>query len=132
MAAFRALLYLGDKRFDVLQTEYEFSRSTDKKGRPSSNVYGGRIKIKIASSSDTSVIEAMLNSRPKPISGSVSFTEADGDTRVKELVFRNAYIVYFKEALDILGEQPMAIDFTLSAEEMVMGDANNNNHWPRV
>ncbi|MCD8430952.1 type VI secretion system needle protein Hcp, partial [Tenacibaculum finnmarkense genomovar ulcerans] len=71
MGSFRASLELGGKEFDVLQTEYVFSRDTDKKGKIASNVYGGRINITIESTADTSVIEAMLNSQFKAIEGKV-------------------------------------------------------------
>ena len=54
---------MGGKEFDVLYTEYAFSRDTDKKGKVSSNVYGGRVTFEVESTEDTSVIEAMLNSQ---------------------------------------------------------------------
>ena len=60
--AFRASLELNNKEFDVLYSNYEFSRNTDPKGMPSSSVLGGRVKATIESTEDTSVIEAMLNS----------------------------------------------------------------------
>lgn len=42
--AFRASLELNNKEFDVLYSNYEFSRNTDPKGMPSSSVLGGRVK----------------------------------------------------------------------------------------
>ncbi len=40
MGSFRAHLELGGTKFDVLFSEYTFSRSTDKKEKVSSNVIG--------------------------------------------------------------------------------------------
>ncbi len=69
MGSFRAHLELGGTKFDVLFSEYSFSRSTDKKGKVSSNVIGGRVTVEIESTEDTSVIEAMLNSQFKSVEG---------------------------------------------------------------
>ena len=61
MSSFRATLELGGKEYDVLYSNYEFSRTTDKKGQPASSISGGRISVTIESTDDTSTIEAMLN-----------------------------------------------------------------------
>lgn len=43
--AFRASLELNNKEFDVLYSNYEFSRNTDSKGMPSSSVLGINVRI---------------------------------------------------------------------------------------
>ena len=60
MASFRATLEFAGKEYDVLHSEYEFSRTTDAKGKPSSNIQGGRVSVVIESTDDTATIEAML------------------------------------------------------------------------
>ncbi len=69
MGSFRATLELGGKEYDVLYSNYEFSRSTDSKGKPSSNISGGRVIVTIESTEDTTTIEAMLNSQFKSVEG---------------------------------------------------------------
>ncbi len=130
MGSFRASLELGGKEFDVLFSEYEFSRHTDKKGKPSSGVYGGRVKLEVESTGDTSIIEAMLNSQFKSISGKIIYKKTDEDAKMKEVEFKNGYIVNYKETLDVSGEIPMRIAFTVSAEEIVIGNAEIDNRWP--
>ncbi|WP_271784933.1 type VI secretion system tube protein TssD [Aquimarina algiphila] len=130
MGSFRASLELGGKEFDVLSSEYAFSRDTDKKGKISSNVYGGRITMTIESTEDTSVIEAMLNSQFKSVEGKIIYKKTDEDAKMKEVEFKNAYIVYFKEKLDVNGDVPMTINFTVSAEEIIVGNASIHNRWP--
>ncbi len=76
--AFRASLELNNKEFDVLYSNYEFSRNTDPKGMPSSSVLGGRVKATIESTEDTSVIEAMLNSPFKPVEGKIIYKKNGG------------------------------------------------------
>lgn len=130
MGSFRATLELGGKEFDVLATEYVFSRDTDKKGKISSGVYGGRLNVTIESTSDTSAIEAMLNSQFKAIEGKVIFKKSEEDAKMKEIEFKNAYIVYYKESLTVNGDVPMTTNITFSAEEMTIGNAAINNRWP--
>ncbi|MCV6630791.1 MAG: type VI secretion system needle protein Hcp [Flavobacteriaceae bacterium] len=132
MGSFRASLEMGGKEFDVLFCDYSFSRDTDKKGKPSSNVYGGRVTVEIESTEDTSVVESMLNSQFKTIDGKVTFKKTDEDSKMKEVEFKTAYLVYYKETLDVAGEVPMKIKFTVSAEEIVIGNAAIDNRWPKA
>ena len=57
MGSFRATLELGGKEYDVLYSNYEFSRSTDSKGKPSSSISGGRVSVTVESTDDTTAIE---------------------------------------------------------------------------
>ena len=76
MSSFRATLELGGKEYDVLFSNYEFSRTTDKKGQPASSISGGRISVTIESTDDTSTIEAMLNSQFKPVEGKIVYKKS--------------------------------------------------------
>lgn len=121
---------MGGSEFDVLFAEYVFSRDTDKKGKPSSNVHGGRVTVEIESTEDTSVIESMVNSQFKTVEGKIIFKKSDEDAKMKEVEFKNAYLVYYKETMDVADDQPMKIRFTVSAEEIVIGNAAIDNRWP--
>ena len=132
MGSFRASLQLGGKEFDVLYSDYAFSRDTDKKGKPASNVYGGRVTLEVESTEDTSVIEAMLNSQFKAVDGKIIYKKTEEDAKMKEVEFKNAYLVYYKEILDVNGDVPMKIRFTVSAEEIVIGNASIDNRWPKA
>lgn len=128
--SFRASLSIGGSEMDVLYCDYKLSRDTDAKGRPSSGVYGGRITFEIESTEDTSVIETMVNSQFKPFEGTITFKKTDEDAKLKELTFKNAYIVFFQETLDVKGNVPMVVRFTISAEELSLGNATHENRWP--
>lgn len=129
--AFRASLELNNKEFDVLYSNYEFSRNTDPKGMPSSSVLGGRVKATIESTEDTSVIEAMLNSPFKPVEGKIIYKKTEEDAKMKEIQFKNAYIVHYSETLDANNDVPMTINITFSAEEIIVGSAALDNRWPK-
>ncbi len=130
--SFRASLSMGGKEMDVLACDFELSRDTDRKGGPASGVYGGRITFEVESTEDTSVVEAMVNSQFKPFEGTVTFKKTDEDAKMKELSFKNAYVVYYRESLNANGENPMTIKFTVSAEELTLGNATHDNRWAKA
>ncbi len=132
MGSFRATFTLGGKEFDVLYSNYEFSRNTDAKGKPSSNISGGRVEVTFESTEDTSVVEAMLNSQFKPVEGKITYKKTEEDAKMKEIEFKNAYVVFYKETLDVNNDVPMTISVTFSAEEIIIGNAALDNRWPKA
>ena len=132
MGSFRASFEFGGNEYDVLYSNFEFSRNTDSKGKPSSNVLGGRVHLVIESTEDTTVIESMLNGQFKPVEGKIIFKKTDEDAKMKEVTFKNAYVVNYKETLDVTNDVPMRIDVTFSAEEISVGDAILDNRWPKA
>lgn len=129
--SFRASLAMNGVEMDVLYCDFELSRHTDDKGRPASGVYGGRVTFEVETTEDTSVVEAMVNSQFKPFEFTVTFKKTEEDSKLKELVGTNVYLVHYQETLDVSGETPMKMRFTLSAEELTIGNANHGNRWPR-
>jgi hypothetical protein len=127
--AFRATLNLAGKEFDVLDCTYKLNRDVDSKGRPSSNIYGGKVRIHVESTEDTTILEQMV-SQFKPISGSIIFKKGDEEAKMKELEFENAYIIEFEEDIDIVGSRPMTITFTVSAQVLKIGGAQFEQNWP--
>ena len=132
MGSFRASFEFGGNEYDVLYSNFEFSRNTDSKGKPSSNVLGGRVHLVIESTEDTTVIESMLNGQFKPVEGKIVFKKTDEDAKMKEVTFKNAYVVNYKETWDVTNDVPMRIDVTFSAEEISVGDAILDNRWPKA
>ena len=132
MGSFRASFEFGGNEYDVLYSNFEFSRNTDSKGKPSSNVLGGRVHLVIESTEDTTVIESMLNGQFKPVEGKIVFKKTDEDAKMKEVTFKNAYVVNYKETLDVTNDVPMRVDVTFSAEEISVGDAILDNRWPKA
>lgn len=132
MGSFRATLELGGKEYDVLYSNYEFSRNTDSNGKPSSSISGGRVSVTVESTDDTTAIEAMLNSQFKAVDGKIVYKKTDEDAKMKEIEFKNAYIVHYKETLDATNEVPMTIAMTFSAETITVGNAELDNRWPKA
>ncbi len=129
--SFKASLYFGSKQYDLLSCSFSFSRDVDHKGRPSSVVYGGTLSCSIESTEDTTVLESMLNSKHKPISGTVTFFKREEDgAKMKELTYTDGYVIAFNESIEATGGSPMHISFTISARELKVGNATHTNEWP--
>ena len=62
----------------------------------------------------------MLNSQFKPVEGKIIYKKSEEDAKMKEISFKNAYIVHYKETLDVNNEAPMTIGMTLSAENITI------------
>ena len=48
---------------------------------------------------------------------------------MKELKFKEAYIVKYTENFDSTGENPLTESFVLSAKEIELGNAMHINEW---
>lgn len=127
--AFQAKLVIDGKEFDVKKCNYKLRRDVDSKGRPSSDIYGGTIDVTVESTEDTSIIENMVN-QFKPGSGSIVFNRGDQDSKMKELIWENGYIVSFEEGIDVIGKQPMLLSFQVSAQVIKIGGAEITQNWP--
>lgn len=128
--AFRSNLNFEGKDFDILQCDYSFHRDIDLKGRPSSNVYGGRINIEVESTDDSTILAQMVN-QFKPNSGTITFNRGDEEAKMKELSWENGYVIDYSEELDVEGREPMKIRFVISAEKMKMESVEVEQKWPK-
>ena len=89
------------------------------------------VSVVIESTDDTATIEAMLNSQFKQVEGKIVYKKIEEDAKMKEIEFKNAYIVHYKETLDVNNDVPMTIALTFSAELINVGNAALDNRWPK-
>ena len=87
-----------------------------------------KITITVESTGDTDLFEWMTNSFERK-DGSIIFLKRDSEATLKELKFKEAYIVKYKEDFDAAGDNPLTETFTLSAKEIEMGTAKHTNEW---
>lgn len=97
MAELKATVCLQGKDIEVISSHIEFNRKTDNKGRPVTNVIGGRITITVESTRETTILEAMVNCPFKAISGKVIYYNTKDNSIFRVVEFKYAYIVYYKE-----------------------------------
>lgn len=112
----------------ILAVDFGMLQQTDATGRPSSVARGGKIHLTVEGTGATDLFEWMTNSFERK-DGSITFIKRDSDATLKELKFKEAYIVKYTEDFDSTGENPLTESFVLSAEEIVMGNASHKNNW---
>ncbi|MEY8606811.1 type VI secretion system tube protein TssD [Muribaculum intestinale] len=129
MAGLRATVCLQGKDIEVISSHIEFNRKTDTKGRPVTNVIGGRITVTIESTKETIILEAMINSPYKAISGKVTYYNTDDNSVFRVVEFKYAYIVYYKEVFNVDRKRQMYSTITFSADIIMIGNAYLSNQW---
>ncbi len=126
--AFKAKLKVGGNEYNVLNCSYELHQETDATGRPSSVSRGGKIKVEVESTSDTTLSDWMFNNFEHR-DGSVVFMKRDSDATSKELKFTEGYMVKYHENFDSTGQNPMSETFTISAKTIGIGNGEHVNEW---
>jgi len=128
--AYQAILTFEGNEFDVVRCECLIERSLDNKGRPSSELYGGKVHIQIESTDDNMIFEHMA-SQFKSNSGTITFKKDEVDV-MKELKWENGYIMYLEEAMKNTNGMPMTLSFTISAQTLIVGGETLKQNWPEV
>ncbi len=126
--SFKAKFKAAGIERNILAVDFGMLQQTDPTGRPSSIARGGKIHLKVEGTGATDLFEWMTNSFERK-DGSVTFVKRDSDATLKELKFKEAYIVKYTEDFDSTGENPLTESFVLSAKEIEMGNASHKNEW---
>lgn len=126
--SFKTKLKVAGKERNVLAVNYGLFQETDPTGRPSTVARGGKIEITVEGTGETDLFEWMTNSFERK-DGVVTFLKRDSDATLKELKFKEAYIVKYKENFDSTGSNPLTETFILSAKEIEMGTGKHVNEW---
>jgi Hemolysin coregulated protein Hcp (TssD) len=126
--SFKAKLKVAGKDLNVLACNYSLKQETDATGRPSSVTRGGKITVTVEANGDTSFFEWMCNNFERK-DGSIVFIKRDTDATLKELQFKEAYLVDYSETFDSTGDNPITETFTISAKEITLGTGTHVNEW---
>ena len=126
--SFTSKFKVAGKERNILSVEYAMLQETDPTGRPSSVTRGGKIHLTVEGTGETDLFEWMTNSFERK-DGSIVFKKRDSDATLKELKFKEAYIVKYTENFDSTGENPLTESFVLSAKEIELGNAMHINEW---
>jgi type VI protein secretion system component Hcp len=126
--SFKVKLKIGGKEVNVLSCSYALKQETDATGRPSSITRGGKITLRVESTGETNFFEHMCNNFERK-DGSIVFIKRDNNATLKELNFKEAYMVDYRETFDSTGDNPVEETFTLSAKEISMGTGTYTNEW---
>ena len=126
--SFKAKLSVAGKDYNVLQASYDLHQEVDSTGRPSSITRGGKIYVTVESTQETDLFEWMCNNFERK-DGSVTFVKRDTDATMKELNFKEGYLIEYAEKFDSTGDNPITETFTISAREMTLGTGTHTNEW---
>ena len=126
--SFLAKLHMDDQEFNILDSEYTFIQNTDAHGKPSAKTKGGKVSMSIESSGSLDFFDWMISPSTMK-SGKIIFYRRESEAKMKELVFNDAFCIYFKERFISTGDNPMVIDLEISAKELKMGDSIYQNPW---
>jgi hypothetical protein len=126
--SFKAKFKVAGIERNILDVEFGMLQETDPTGRPSSVTRGGKIHLTVEGTGATDLFEWMTNSFERK-DGSITFLKRDSDATLKELKFKEAYIVKYKEDFNSTGENPLTESFVLSAREIELGNASHRNEW---
>lgn len=127
--SFKAKFTVDGKDFRVLHCSYSLQQDVDKTGRPSSEVRGGTIQLEVESTADTSLAAWMMDAF-KNKDGNITFYKRDSEQKLKEISFKNGYLVSYSESFTNMGDNPMSEHFVISSKEIKVGDAEHKNEWP--
>lgn len=78
---------------------------------------------------ETTILEAMVNSPFKAISGKVIYYNTKDNSIFRVVEFKYAYIVYYKEVYNVDRKRQMYSTITFSAGIIMIGDAYLSNQW---
>lgn len=126
--SFKSKLKVGGKELNILNASYDLNQEVDASGRPSSVTRGGTIYLTVESTGDSFFFEWMTNNFERK-DGSIQYVKRDTDAKLKELVFKEGYLVKYKEAFDAVSSNPLVETFTISAKEISMGGGEHINEW---
>lgn len=126
--SFKCKFNVDGKQLNILNVSYDLYQEVDASGRPSSVTRGGTITLTVESTGDSFFFEWMTDNFQRK-DGSVQYVKRDTDAKLKELNFKEGYLVKYKETFDATGSNPLVETFTISAKEITMGTASHVNEW---
>lgn len=126
--SFKAKFKVAGKELNVLDCNYNLHQETDPTGRPSSVTRGGRINITLESTAETDLFEWICNNFQTK-DGSIVYLKRDSDATMKELKFKEGYLVDFAESFDAANDNPMNTTISISAKEITLGNGTHKNEW---
>jgi hypothetical protein len=128
--AYKATLTIAGKTLDVLGCSYNFSRTTDHKGKPASDTSGGTVNLTLETTEESDLLETRLNKQDTPQTATIDFQQSESTASMKKIELKEAFIIAFAESFS--DGAPMTYSVTLSAKEMKIGNAELKNDWPKA
>lgn len=111
----------GGETWRIVHMDYNFFQPVDRFGLPSGSPDGGFINFMVESSSDDITLIHWMLAQQTMTDGCAIFFDRNGRV-VREVNFKGAYCVYYKEIFDAFDNNFMRIEFRISCREITIND----------
>jgi hypothetical protein len=129
--SFLAKFNVDDEEYTILSCSYHFYQETDITGKPSSIARGGQVTVTVETTGSNKLFEWMTDSW-KLLSGNLQFFKSEDEKAImKQVDFKDAYLVSYDETFTNQKNEPMKTTVTLSAKEINVGSAEHKNEWKK-
>jgi Hemolysin coregulated protein Hcp (TssD) len=129
MSFIAKLTLYNEEELNILHCGYRFIQTTDATGKPASIPQGGTINLLVESNGSTHLFDWMI-SPTQTKNGMITFYRRDTMSKLKTLKFIQAHCVEYYETFDHTGSNPMQIQLSISAKELILNDSTYKNNWP--
>jgi hypothetical protein len=127
--SFLAKLELDGETLNVLEFHCSIGQETDKSGKPSADPTGGTIRLVVESTKSTTIFDWMI-SHSQTKNGKLTFYRRDAISKMRELEFNEGYCIKYDEFFLADSNEPMRIEFYISAKEIIMNGSKLSRNWP--
>lgn len=114
----------------VLKLNYSVSRAIDVSGRVASDPSNALITITVEATEKADILESFLNGKYKPTVGEVTFNKSHEEGTLTTLKWQNGYVIHHEVDFDAVDSNSMYINFTVSAEQIDLGNSFYDGAWP--
>ena len=111
--------------YPVLNCSYNFARTKDYDGQPTSPPRCNEIRIVMEATEKDKILSWMASNELKD--GTITFKKRMDETKLKELKFAQAFVFDYQEAFDESGTG--TVTFAISPSTVNVGEAEFNNEW---
>jgi len=122
------LINLIQKGYEISKCYFEFQQGTDKKGKISTRVFAGTIKIVLAQLPPQPIVEWAIQPR-KYNDGMIVLVDAE-NIPLEKIFFKNAACIGFDMDFVQQNESYSTTSIVIHAEKMTVGDGMDfNSEW---
>lgn len=131
---FEGTLTIEDKNYRVFSFKYSASRDHDRFGRPTSQLYGGRMEFVVEHSPDCVLLHSWAYNNHEMRNGRITFMQRNSMQRQTELRFSDGYITSIETSFSNDGDTPMTEKIIICANNFEYESMGNlalfEMEWP--
>ena len=126
---FKATLYLDDTQRSILNANYVIRQGMDLYQRPNAFPHGGYISIRLEITGDEDTLWEWAVSPTMMRNGKIRFFRRDGQSRMADLEFWDAYCIDLSESFSAYSSKAMTLQLILSPGIVRFRHAVFEKHW---